>query len=277
VPASFIGDTPHLREKTYKVGLIGRAAAIFKVEEIVVYPDLLGRDQTRETELISSILSYMETPQYLRRYLFRLDMDLRYVGILPPLRTPHHPTARQALNLRVGDLRDGVVTGGHGDEVDIGVETPAILRGRRWRQGDRVTVRVVEVGRTPRVMAINRGEIRAYWGYRVTVSSLRLGAYIRKSALDLVVATSKYGRSLAETASQLRDRWQATRRKLVVFGSPGEGLKEILSHENLKLEDVADFTVNAVPGQGTETVRTEEAVYISLAGLLSVIGGEVGS
>ena len=39
IPASTISDTPHLREKTSKIGLIGRAAAIFRVDEIIVYPD----------------------------------------------------------------------------------------------------------------------------------------------------------------------------------------------------------------------------------------------
>ncbi len=39
IPASTISDTPHLREKTAKIGLIGRAAAIFRVEEIILYPD----------------------------------------------------------------------------------------------------------------------------------------------------------------------------------------------------------------------------------------------
>ena len=37
IPSSLVSDTPHLREKTAKIGLIGRSAAIFRVEEIVVY------------------------------------------------------------------------------------------------------------------------------------------------------------------------------------------------------------------------------------------------
>ena len=41
IPASTISDTPHLREKTSKIGLIGRAAAIFRVDEIIVYLDNL--------------------------------------------------------------------------------------------------------------------------------------------------------------------------------------------------------------------------------------------
>lgn len=91
VPASVVADTPHLREKTSKIGFIGRAAAIFRVDEIIVYADDPKTNQNRDLDLIALLLSYMETPQYLRKRLFELKPELQYAGILPPLRTPHHP------------------------------------------------------------------------------------------------------------------------------------------------------------------------------------------
>src|SRR4030067_2372170 len=100
IPASVILDTPHLREKTAKVGLIGRAAAIFRVNEIIVYPDNPKVNQSREMELIAALLAYMETPQYLRKRLFKLEPRLQFAGILPPLRTPHHPLNWKAKNLQ---------------------------------------------------------------------------------------------------------------------------------------------------------------------------------
>ena len=45
IPASLTSDTPHLREKTYKIGLIGRAAAIFRVDKIIVLSDFPYQDQ----------------------------------------------------------------------------------------------------------------------------------------------------------------------------------------------------------------------------------------
>ena len=96
VPASVISDTPHLREKTSKIGLIGRAAAVFRVDEIIVYPDNAEKGkQKNEANLIALLLSYLETPQYLRKRFFKLDPRLQYAGILPPLRTPHHPLNRK--------------------------------------------------------------------------------------------------------------------------------------------------------------------------------------
>ena len=91
IPASIISDTPHLREKTAKIGLIGRAAAIFRVDEIIVYPDNPRVDQRRDLDFIAFLLNYLETPQYLRKGLFKIEPDLQFAGILPPLRTPHHP------------------------------------------------------------------------------------------------------------------------------------------------------------------------------------------
>ncbi len=73
IPASIISDTPHLREKTSKIGLIGRAAAIFRVDEIIVYPDNPKANQVRDLDFISLLLSYLETPQYLRKRLFKLE------------------------------------------------------------------------------------------------------------------------------------------------------------------------------------------------------------
>jgi len=57
----------------------------------------------------------------------------------------------------------------------------------------------------------------------------------------------------------------------VAFGAPTQGLQEIVAQENLRLDEVADFTVNTIPDQGTETVRTEEALYASLAVLNTIV------
>ena len=77
IPSSMVSDVPHLREKSSKIGLVGRAAAIFCVDEIIIYRDLPEVDQSRDADLIATILSYMETPQYLRRRLFKIKPELR--------------------------------------------------------------------------------------------------------------------------------------------------------------------------------------------------------
>jgi hypothetical protein len=42
-------------------------------------------------------------------------------------------------------------------------------------------------------------------------------------------------------------------------------LYEIAKNEGLKLDNIVDFVINTIPMQGTETVRTEEALIASLA------------
>ncbi len=274
IPASLILDVPHLREKTFRVGLIGRAAAIFRVDEIIVFPDLPDKNQSRDIRLVSTILSYMETPQYLRKRLFKIRPELRYVGVLPPLRTPHHQLSDRTENLEVGEHREGVVTSlvKDGSLVDIGVERPVLVPDTRLPVNNRVTVRVTGLGKTPKAVLASRGEIQTYWGYRVTVSDVPFGQLLKNRSFDLVIATSRRGVSLIEVMDELA-RWKSSRRTLVAFGAPTQGLYEIAAHEHLNLDEVAHFVINTIPGQGAETVRTEEALYVSLAAL-NLLEGE---
>lgn len=273
IPVSVVSDIPHLREKTLKIGLIGRAAAIFRVNEIVVFPDNLGSNQKRDRNLIVTLLSYLETPQYLRKRLFKIKPELRYAGILPPLRTPHHPLEKRARKLKTGEYREGAVVSvtEAGSLVDIGVERPVLIPDQKLPVNKRVTIKITKAGKHPRVALANREEIEAYWGYTVTPSKVSFGQLAKSYAYDLVIATSKMGDPLTQVADELAERWKNSGNIVVAFGAPTQGLQEIVAQENLSLDKVADFTVNTIPDQGTETVRTEEALYASLA-LLNTIG-----
>ena len=273
IPASLVSDVPHLREKTIKIGLVGRAAAIFCVNEIIVFPDLPNTNQRRTTNLITTILSYMETPQYLRKRLFKIKPELRYAGILPPLRTPHHPLANKTKDLTVGEYREGAILSlsETGSLVDIGVERPIMIPNAEIPLNTRVTVRVTKLGKHPRAALANRDEIKAYWGYHVTVSDVPFGQLVKSRSFDLVIATSRHGTPLMKVADELTKRWKESRNILVAFGAPTQGLYDIVARENLKLNEVAHFTVNTIPNQGTETVRTEEALNTSLAILNLII------
>jgi len=269
IPASLVSDVPHLREKTFRVGLIGRAAAIFRVDEVIVFPDLPNFDQSRDTELITTILSYMETPQYLRKKLFKIRPELRYAGVLPPLRTPHHPLSDRTENLTVGEHREGVVTSfvNGWSLVDIGVERPVLVPNKRLSVNSRVTVKVTELRKHPKAALANREEIKTYWGYRVTAINFSFGQLLKNRVFDLLIATSRNGTPLREVKDELARRWKRSRRTLVAFGAPTQGLYEIVAHERLNLDELVHFSINTVSSQGTETVRTEEAVYASLAAL----------
>lgn len=267
IPASVASDTPHLREKTSKIGLIGRAAAIFRVNEIIIYPDNPRVSQKVDMDLFAGLLAYMETPQYLRKSLFKLRPELQYAGILPPLRAPHHPLNRKAKNLKVGEYREGVALSktGEGTLVDIGVERPALARDIALLKGKRVTVKITRVGKLIEVELSDCDEISTYWGYTVTVEEHPFGSLLKKRGFNLVIATSKYGSPFADVAEEVAEKWRTANGVLVAFGAPTQGLSEIVKHEGLCLDNIVDFVVNTVPLQGTETVRTEEALIATLA------------
>ncbi len=267
IPASVISDTPHLREKTSKIGLLGRAAAIFRVNEIIVYPDNPKANQRGDVDLIATLLAYMETPQYLRKRLFKLEPRLQFAGILPPLRTAHHPLKEKAVGLKVGEYREGVVLS-HAKEgllVDIGVEQPALLREEQFALGKRLTLQIVKGGEQVEVQAVNHEEVPVYWGFGVSAENRSFGKLVKEGKFDLTIATSKIGARLTDVAGKLSERWRAANAILVGFGAPTRGLHEIAREEGLRLDGIVDFVVNTIPDQGTETVRTEEALLASLA------------
>jgi predicted SPOUT superfamily RNA methylase MTH1 len=267
IPASTISDTPHLREKTAKIGLIGRTAAIFRVDEIIVYPDNLKLDQRRDLDYIALLLNYLETPQYLRKALFKLDPDLEFAGILPPLRTPNHPLSGKTKHLQVGEYREGVVLSEtkEGLVVDIGVQQPAVLRQKQFAMGERLTLQVIKVGKQIEVQAANRDDVPQYWGYKVRVEKRSFAQLMFDRNFDLKIATARVGDNFMDVANKIGAKWCSSQRVLVAFGAPSRGLHEIVEDEGLKLERLTDFVVNMVPNQGTMTVRTEEALLASLA------------
>jgi predicted SPOUT superfamily RNA methylase MTH1 len=267
IPASVVSDTPHLREKSAKIGLIARAAAIFRVGEIIIYPDNPKTSQTADADLIAALLIYIETPQYLRKRLFKIRPELQYAGILPPLRTPHHPLNRKMKDLNVGEYREGVALSKtkEGMLIDIGVEQPALLPKQQLPLNKRVTLRISKTGKQVHVEMANRDEITDYWGYTVLIERQPFGRLVKSRRFDLTIATSRYGAPFSGMAGNITEKWEKANTILIAFGSPMQGLHEIVRSEGISLDQAVDIVVNTIPSQGTKTVRTEEALIASLA------------
>jgi predicted SPOUT superfamily RNA methylase MTH1 len=236
------------------------------VDEIVVFPDYPKANQKSEANLVTLLLKYLETPQYLRKRLFKLSSDLQYAGVLPPLRTPHHPLGRRMKDLKPGEFREGITvsTFGKGTYVEIGVEKEAVIHGVALPEGRRITVKVVKTSEPLIVELSDRDKAPQYWGYKVTLENSPFVAFLKKRRFGLTVATSQYGSSFSQVADNIAEAWRAAEEVLVAFGAASQGLREIAGREGCSLDDVADFVVNTVPLQGTETVRTEEAVLVSM-------------
>ena len=257
LPSSFAIDTTDLRGKTAKIGQIARAASVFCVDRIVVYrdPDL------DEAKLIETILAYAETPQYLRRHVFPLTDDLRYAGAIPPLRTPHHPLDTE--KIVVGAIRAGVVVRAHniGSWIDIGFKRPAFLDAQ-LQKGERVNV-IVTSQKPLKARQVRRDEIAGYWGYAVERAASLEDALARSGEVT-AIATSRYGTPVdIDLLTEIGSAYGAED-VLIVLGPPHKGIHEIMEEENVPMSKF-DYVLNALPGQGTETVRVEEAAVATLA------------
>lgn len=263
IPASITLTEHTLLLKTVKVGIVARALAIYRVDGVIVYVD--RSNAIGEVELIRDILEYLATPPYLRRKLIPLKETLRYAGILPPLKTPNHPKIRSIHTHNV-EFREGVVVSIRSDGValvDVGLSKLAELHNANVKPGDRVIVKVYKRGDSIKCLLSTP---KYYWCYSVhTVNSLE--EVLRFKRWSLKIATSKYGDNIVKLKNKLRENLLRARSVLVAFGSPYEGLWEIARREGLKLNRIFHYILNTIPYQGTETVRTEEAIYATLEAL----------
>jgi len=262
LPASFTKDVPHLREKTSRVGLIARSLAIFRVDEVVIYSDDTGRSSESEGRLFEKLLAYQETPQYLRKALFKQDPDLQFSGILPPLRMPSHPSLAEP---RIGEIREGlVIESGASSLVNAGFRA-AVQIPSKLRHLERVTIRLIRISPQLQGERLEPTRLPIYWGFKVTRTNLTLGRLIRSRSQDLRISTSRRGKVVRDVLNDLTVRWKSSQRPIVVFGSPSEGVPEILAKEGADLGKVFDFNLNMIANQGVETVRTEEAVLATMS------------
>lgn len=247
VPSSLTVETDGLRAKTAKVGTVARAAAVYRVDELFVYRDPRHDD----ADLIAKLLRYAEAPPYLKKRLFPRDDELRYAGAIPPLQTPNHAVPDEPV---VDGYREGVVlergsVGSGAAWVDVGLDSPALLLGQNPGAGRRITVRTISREEPVEVARVDPGDVPEYWGYSVETGTPQEAADRYREIGLGIVGTSRYGRDVRDC--ELPDG------TALVFGSPIGGV------EDLSIE--TDVTVNTVPGQGTLTVRTEEAMHASLA------------
>jgi methyltransferase len=258
LPDTLLEDKESLREKTVKLGVIARACAIYGVDLIEVFRDPKAPGEERT---VQKVLEYLETPQYLRKRLFPLDEELKYAGMLPPLRIPSHKAKIPSDRLPVGEVREGVVNAD--GTVDIGLDVAPRLR-QKSQPGRRVTVKVTSLA--PLVAdPIPKEKAGTYWGYSVETKTI--AEVLSDSRYGLKIATSRLGTRVADELAGLRPSLQRAEGVKLIFGSPSRGLFDIVGTD---LPRKVDFVVNFFPEQHVETVRAEEAVLVSL-GVVSLL------
>eukprot|EP00475_Leptophrys_vorax_P026585 TRINITY_DN3764_c0_g2_i1.p1 TRINITY_DN3764_c0_g2~~TRINITY_DN3764_c0_g2_i1.p1 ORF type:complete len:411 (-),score=132.23 TRINITY_DN3764_c0_g2_i1:39-1271(-) len=350
-PGSILQNCQTRELQAYVLGQVARTAAIFRVDEVIVFAEKPGaaagdppqphqhhREEFNDEETAKEFqqmqqqamtaaaatdntkkrfdpevfairqLQYLETPQYLRKLLFPLDPDLRFAGLQNPLDAPHHVRATEKSAFREGVVVPKLAgTAEHKGEtnhlaecglqglVDIQEELPV---------RSRITVRMIETipdisrSSAKRRKQQNQGkkkkllgevvqrrtpveELNVYWGYQTRLCKNGLSQVLAEcpfeGGYDMAIGTSDRGVSIhsQEFFKAVQDKTAPTKHVLIVFG----GLRGIEScivgdpalSDISYAEELFDHYVNSCPGQGSRTIRTEEAVMITLAALQPIL------
>ncbi|PON80137.1 methyltransferase C9orf114 protein [Parasponia andersonii] len=295
VAGSIIDNTQSYELATRLAGQIARAATIFRIDEVVVFDnksysenDSLYRtnpDNSAENEsgadFLIRVLKYLETPQYLRKALFPMHNSLRFVGelrtfltcilqgLLPPLDAPHHLRKHEWAPFREGVTLERAPNSS-GTLVDVGLNKNVVID-QVLDPGTRVTVamgtdRNLDAVRQVVSSSKPRDEAGMYWGYKVRYAS-NISSVLRecpyKGGYDHLIGTSEHGVVIKSSDLVI----PTFRHLLIAFGGLA-GLEECIEEDiNLKVKDareVFDSYLNTCPDQGSRTIRTEEAIFISL-------------
>ena len=283
-------------QKTYLAGTIARALAVFCVDEVVVFDDEplhanCASDanhtdnesytaQTDPSHFLAHVLSYLETPPQFRKTLFPMHPNLRTAGTLPSLDMPHHLRPNDWCQFREGITVEEASSSAR-TYVDIGLPQKCFLRDVQIPPKTRVTLKLDEDSEEADAVAPTtpREEAGYYWGYNVRRCSSLSAVFTEcpfNGGYDLSFGTSERGKPISSISST---NIEPHAHLLVVFGGVA-GIEaaakadEVLRSKGIDAGNVGelfDHWVNLLPGQGSRTIRTEEAVWVGLMGLRVIV------
>jgi methyltransferase len=265
IPDSFLMESQSLLDKSIKIAQLARACSIFRVKNIFVYKDKSSKCDPQDAKIMKMILEYLDTPPYLRKKLFPQVWILKFAGMLPPIKSPHHKTKISIRHLKMGDIRVGAVFKKDGNTyVDVGLDAPIRLN-EKEPTGKKILVKINSKQYEISGSEINPDRLNGYWGYSVSFFT-SLGELLSTRQPDELILTSINGREISKNdfLESLKNKIGSIEDLLVVFGSPKNGLGKIISSEGGN-DSEYPFIVNMFPDQGTDTIRVEEAILGSLA------------
>lgn len=281
------------------------------------------------SHFLAHVLSYLETPPYLRKHLFPMHPNLRGAGLLPSLDMPHHLRAHEWCDYREGIVLSSTPRDGRGRSgsqmslspnrhsyrnlspssnssqastnpttatvVDTGLSEKVVLPDIQLPEHARVTVRFSHHGHDHYAEPVHpsapRAEAGYYWGYYVRRCRSLSSVFTEcpfDGGYDLSFGTSERGAPVGEVLEDEAPyhRPPHTHRPdykhlLVVFGGVAGIEAAIRNDPQLRDMDIRptdagklfDYWINLLPGQGSRTIRTEEAVWLGLTSLRGLVEG----
>ena len=185
--------------------------------------------------------------------------DLKFAGVLQPLKIPSHITPSNQKKIIRGDVREGIIVSVKGKKfVDVGINQLIQFYGQTG-VGKRVTVQFKEGYPKLSVKEIDKTEAPGYWGYSVKERANLFSIFSEWKGS--VIITSRKGKTA--TKEQISKYTTSDQPVLVAFGSPEKGIHEILGGRMKNVQNAK--SLNFFPNQSTETVRLEEALLGTLA------------
>eukprot|EP00750_Incisomonas_marina_P031722 INCI8287.11.p2 GENE.INCI8287.11~~INCI8287.11.p2 ORF type:complete len:429 (+),score=119.76 INCI8287.11:83-1288(+) len=294
LPGSIVDNCQSRELQSYVAGQIARAAAIFQIDEVVIFndssPTALKNPKWNPNVFLARIMQYLETPQYLRKALFPMHPDLKYAGLLNPLDTPHHMRMDEPAKYREAVVLKRPIKEGKGSFVNAGLKKDVQIQ-HNLPVSTRLTVRMLgykgdhrgeadeqDAGHTygKKGLAVPPSQPKQqdaiFWGYQTRIADSISAVFTEspfEQGYDLTIGTSERGDYNVMDPDFKVPPFQHA---LVLFGGV-EGLEvavgndERLSVAAADTKRLFDMWVNTCPFQGSRTIRTEEAIFISLASL----------
>lgn len=197
-----------------------------------------------------------------------------------PLDSGHHLRIDQWCQYREGVVLNRTVKEGKGSWVNIGLYKECKID-QPLPEKTRVTVKLNETKfdnklkfYTGKAVSINepKEELGTYWGYSVRIVDKFKEIFdnsIYNEKFDLLIGTSDKGQLYTEANFK---PYKDFKHCLIIFGGL-QGIEGMVEHDekfNLKIEEIDsifDLYLNTCPNQGCRTIRTEEAMLVSLAAI----------
>ncbi len=262
IPSTFTSNLKNRLIRTYVIGELARLLGIGRVTHVFVYYD---RDPYFDSNAlgryITKILKYAVTPPWLKKKVFPLSKEDRYLGVIPPLQIHSHMHENGPLVWGdVSQIKKGqakVEFRSSGRWASIQIETKELAKkGYQLKQNQLVLLDPKETELVS-PYEISRNNYVGFYASYLNHGIHKAIRYARKLFPGIVVGTSKNGDIFSGQLS--RHHKNVT----LVFGGPNRGLHKI---EGFVKSDF-DMIINVMPYQETKTLRMEEALQISLVKL----------
>ncbi len=264
IPSTFTSNLKNRLIRTYVIGELARILGIGRVTHVFVYHDKDPYfDSNALGRYITKVLKYAVTPPWLKKKVFPLSQDNKYLGVIPPLQISSH----------ISD--DGPIIWGYTSNVSDNNVVVRYRHNRKWFNkqiskeqllANNYSLKtnqlvLLDLERDTLVSTMDLSRDR-YVGFHVSYLNLDLHKSVKRIR-DLfpgpIVGTSRRGKYLEDANLTPTSKENIT----LVFGGPNRGLYDIVG---FRLRDF-DYMINIMSHQETKTLRTEEAVMLTLSKL----------